>query len=629
MPPSPNSLNDVTQLAQSGIDPATLVSELDAIPKELNPKKDEFSWQEHSKKIQALENSWKTEFQKTERRRAIRNIKVDNEALRKDKKIAADETLIPDRLIDTNIRREQPPVVRYLIESERIGIFKPLVNKNLSVRALEDEVTRCVRIPNWMLSFIKAYDGTQTHGWDGLEITFDSAMNNYGDLSFRQIGHGNLVFPYDTADIQACQSLELFLDLTTSVLKSFGERFGWSETQIEKVVGKTGESELERVHRVRKYLFRVTSDPTVYVAYYHPDADDWLKAPEKLWLGKKELRTTTIMQDMPVGISGTGEVVMQQVPVPTQQWEEIYETRYPVVLFYYYETEDKKLTAHLGRVHLDEYKQEAATALLSAQVNRAYRSSNVYAAPKNATGTGLGTPKLTTQQLINGGIYDNPIDFFSMGAADPSILATHQYLATQNAQETNQVAWAVNNRQDSRKTAREVDSADQKQSEMSSIVTVLFSMSIAEFVVQVWEIIRSRAQQGMIKFLEGHPEKEALLNEPYAISAAGDIDVVKRDKTLMTMMQDWQVVSMTPLAPMFLADYLKKRYPDNGERYAQIIMQAAAAAQAQQQQGSAQLIALKGMAEKFGDQMTPEQRDGLAQVIQASIQPTQQGAPTV
>lgn len=616
-----------TATAEAGIDTEALRRQIDAQEKAENPQRaDTFSYDKHKQRITDLEQQFAPEQYATKRRRTIRNIEVNVKDLRREKILAADETLVPDRLIDTNIRREQPAIIRYLVESERIGIFKPLRNKDLPVRPLEDEVTRCVRIPDWVRSFIKTDDGTRTHGWDALEITFDDAMSAYGDLSYRQVGHDNLVFPLEATDIQACQEIEILLDLTTSTLRTFVDKYAWSKAQVDILAtnNKAQDDQRERVHKIRKYLFKVQGSRVVYVAYYHPDCNEWLKEPTPLYLGKRELRDTMVEQEIPVAAAPDGTPIMQKVSIPTQQWEDVYETRYPVVLFYYYETEEKTIMSHKGRAYLDEYKQEAATALLSAVVNNTYRSSNTYGSPKNATGSNIGTPKITTASLVNGGIYDTPLDFWALPNNADGSLKAHQYISTQNAQETNQVAWAVNNRADSRKTATEVQSAERSQGEMNTVSTVLFSASIAEFVLQVWEIIRSRALQGKIAFLEGNPARDALLQEEYAVAAAGDVDVVKRDKTLLTMMQDWQVISATPLAPMFLADYLKKRYPDNGERYATIIMQAAQAAQQQNATTGALVGVVKGMAEKFGDQMTPEQRDQLANVIQNSIGAPQQ-----
>src|SRR6476646_4136330 len=60
-----------------------------------------------------------------ERERALRYVKdADSISLRERGILKADEVYIPNRLIDQNIRAEQPSMVKYLTQSQRSIIFE-------------------------------------------------------------------------------------------------------------------------------------------------------------------------------------------------------------------------------------------------------------------------------------------------------------------------------------------------------------------------------------------------------------------------------------------------------------------------------------------------------------------------
>src|SRR5438105_8051942 len=61
--------------------------------------------------LKRLIDDWRDEINLTDERRKTRDIDVDVRALRASGKLDEDETLIPDRVVDNNIVREQPPYI--------------------------------------------------------------------------------------------------------------------------------------------------------------------------------------------------------------------------------------------------------------------------------------------------------------------------------------------------------------------------------------------------------------------------------------------------------------------------------------------------------------------------------------
>src|SRR5262245_30038339 len=70
--------------------------------------------------LRRIVSSWDQECARTEERRMERDVDVNVEALRQRGELDEDETLIPVRVIDTNIQRELPAYINYLKNSRRI-----------------------------------------------------------------------------------------------------------------------------------------------------------------------------------------------------------------------------------------------------------------------------------------------------------------------------------------------------------------------------------------------------------------------------------------------------------------------------------------------------------------------------
>lgn len=530
-------------------------------------------------RVDKLISDWSTkEKESTKQRRNIRNITVDVQDLRVRGKLKANETFIPIRTIDTNIKREQPPYIAYLKQSRRLAIFKSPGNqvpKHL-IERLEAEFTRVCTYLAWELDHFKALDGSQTHGWDFIEVCYDGDLP--GAVRFEHVGHDNLIFPLDAKDIQTCECIIRNYSVTTCQLKNFVISHGFNQDEVDNLIEKTnttggsnsGAHNHDNQHEVQKVMFRYEN--CVYVFWYHKDCKDYLTPVKKLFLGVRYSELQTSLQPDPT----TG------IPMPIEEeiWIDEEETQFPYEILLYDENEEPKIRDHKGRVYKDMYKQEASCAIWSSFVNGCLQASNIQAAPKNVS-DGSASPHQTSTIIEHGKIWSDPMEFFHVPYPEPIMLQATQALDTQNQQETNQLSFAVNNRKDSRKTAEEIKSATQQQGLLSGVQVTLFSTYVRGFCTKAWRIIRSQALQGKIEFLPIYDPNTGqftgnqieILAHKYDIYAAGDTDVIEREEKLTRMKQDWPVIAQTPLAIKFLGDILKTAYPDEGENYAAMLEQ--------------------------------------------------------
>ncbi|NBR88002.1 MAG: hypothetical protein EBT61_21305, partial [Verrucomicrobia bacterium] len=440
---------------------------------------------------------------------------------------------------------------------------------------LEDAFTQGMRYPGWELAPYSATDGAQTHGWDAVEVVYDDTKPL--KVGVEHVGHDKLLFPVEALDIQYCEYIARGYDLTSQQLKSFVEDFGFDAAQVNILTAAdkgTGYRAL-RHYRVWKVMFK--EDGIVKVGWRCDAAasgqprfgglcSDWLKKPIALYLGRQH---TEMQQRPPVMmpvlhptfntpiLDETGQPLMQEVAQPdVEVVVDTPETEYPIYLLRYHQTEDQQVFSTRGRVFLDRYDQEAQTAIASGFVNKLMRSTNVYAAvgqdglPGNST-----APKQLPVKLQHGAIYDRPINFFSSESPDPVLLNALQWFGVRNAEENGQTDFAVNNRQDSRKTATEIQAASQQANLLSGVQVTLYSAWICAFYRRAWEVVQNLALMGKIEFLpQVQPDgvtvsnNTAVLSKHFYVRAAGDIDVTQRAMQIQQMQQMWPIISQTAAA---------------------------------------------------------------------------------
>jgi len=557
-----------------------------------------------STQFEQMVNSWMPEFVRTREQRSFRYIEIDAQLMRNQGFLKDDETVLPIRVAERNIRREQPGYVAFYTQSRRALIFREnrsaldQAMSTMEEEQVEEAFTQGMRYPGWELAPYAATDGAQAHGWDAVEVVYDETKPL--KVSIEQVGHDKLMFPIEALDIQYAEYIARGYDLTSQQLKAYVADFDFDPTQVEILTAAdkgTGYRTL-RHYRVWKILFK--EDGIVKVGWrcdaasagqprYGGLCSNWLKAPVPLYLGRqhKEMQEQPpVLQPVVHPVIGpladplTGQPLMQEVPQPpVEVIVDTPETEYPIYLLRYHQTEDQQIFSTRGRVFLDRYDQEAQTAIASGFVNKLMRSTNVYAAVGQDGQPGSSTaPKQLPVKLQHGAIYDKPINFFSSEAPDPVLLNALQWFGVRNAEENGQTDFAVNNRQDSRKTATEIQAASQQASLLSGVQVTIYSAWICAFYRRVWEIVQNLAQMEKIEFLQQvgqdgttFTNNQEILAKKFYVRAAGDIDVTQRAQQIQQMLQMWPIVSQTPAAQAFLRDLLITAFPNGGMKWAQVI----------------------------------------------------------
>ena len=576
----------------------------------------------HAKgRLSSLKDSWNKEQNSTESRRKIRNVDISPRDLRNSGKLLPDETMIPMRIVDTNIKREQPQYINYLKGSNRLAIFVDKYNPTNDTQELERAFSEGLMYPGWEIPHYSVIDGMQMHGWDSLEVVMD--VDKPLHVNFEHVGHENLFFSYGALDIQACDTIIRLYEFTSFQLRSAVKDFDFNSAQVDMLLKQEVSKEYSTDndnYKIYKVMFKY--DGIVNVAWFSFDSTDWLKSPSPLYLGRKKLvetvqETTTVTPDPLTGI-----------PVPSTQsqtiqtWIDDYETDYPIFLLRYAVGESKAITSTKGRVFYDEYKQEAQTAIASGYVNGLVRAANIYGSVGGVDPGNTAAPKQIETKLEHGGIYDKPVNFWSTNYPDPGVLSAMQWFDVYNSQEVGQVNFAVTNRKDSRKTATENQLANQQAAQLSSAQVATYSMFLRMAYSYVWSLVQSRAMADLIllapvevtnglttELVNNHE----IIKRRYEIKAAGDIDIIQRNELLMRMRQDWPVIANTSLATQFLKELLRISYPTYAAKWTAIL-----------DQGDAKKQVIMQLSSLVQSLITPEQLATLAPAEQQQLQALQQ-----
>lgn len=511
---------------------------------------------QHKQTIKSLINRNRETVEKAERNRKLRRVTVNIEELRARNLLGTDETLIPIRVIDANIKREQPSLMALVMQSYRAAIFKPR-NPNINPANLEKAFTDGVRYTGWEIPFYKCIDGAQLHGYDAIELEYDDSKPF--KIAFSHIGYENIIFQRNVHSLEDCSHLLIrYPGQTAHSLREKVQHYGFNADLVNNDLIKEENyaSQDRTTYTIYKVYFK--TDGLVYIAWYAEECSDWLKPPEPLWLGRTERREVLLPPNPAQGI------LLHQ---PAFEQVKVFETRYPVKLYIYKLSEEKDISKAYGRAFEDENKQVAQTALWTVFVNGANRASNVYGSPAGDESNGGPLTQLDVT-LTHGRFYNKQVNFWSPPFPPIGIIDAAQRLDTQHQNEAGQVNYAILTRKDTEKTATELNLAKEQSNLLSTVQVTLLASFLRDVYSHTWLIVQSLALAGQI-VLKNVPENE--LAEYYEIDTAGTTDVVERDQRLQRRLSTWSLVSGTSLAPVFLMDILKELFPQDAQRYEQFI----------------------------------------------------------
>ncbi len=573
------------------------------------------------------------ELQITQRAsRKLRYAEVDVEAEREAGNFQPDEVWIPQHTIDTNIRREQAPYVQYLTQSPRAVILEDSLDPAVDLSLLERDVTKKIRFDGWQLPMFSNVDCFQANGYGLVEVVQDPTAS--GELVYESVEWADASFVADTRDIQALEMFGrgyYFTKTRLQELKSSDsdsdDDSKWDANQIDKALQAPVDDNISTdtwdlkdrsLHKIIKVMFRVNG--VVHVAWACPNVcDDWLRAPRPLFIGRRKLvppsqppPTNTQAISSPSSpdpeaaqqyasfMQAQQQVSATRQPFSLQDWaiseitagrvppsEITYETEYPYIVFPYLISENNTISNLKGRIYLDQDVQVAVTSLLSSACTQARRASGLYGS-KDASDPNDDVLMQKNITLKSGCIINSKINFTQLQAPDPGIFSAIQMIIAGNQNETSNVNFAVQNRQDSRKTAKEMSLAEKQAQELSTVQVVLFSIALKKLYSLMLAVIQSRVIAGLIKV---NPSVLPLYARRIIVKPSGDTDVIERQQMIQSMQQAWGVVQNTPAAMPFLFIMLEKMFPDNAQKFIAAIKDGMQ--QQQQQATSQQTLMLK------------------------------------
>lgn len=564
----------------------------------------EFDYTDYSKAklcFKRLIDNWRDIVSNTEINRAKRYIvDCESEKLRAQGILKADEIYNTVRIIDTNIRREQPKYLNYFVGSRRALVLSSQEETHPEgVDKLEILFTKVARYDGYEIPFIRCFDGGQTHGWDFVEILFN--QDKPGHFEFEHVGRDKLIFDIESHDIQKQELILKVEELTGSQLKSFVRLGGWNKEQVDKLLSET-DKKSENGEEVKVCIYKCfwkTSEGNIKFSYYSDKGDDYLAPIKDLFLGIRDVNGGKKIINQEEINKGLESGMMVE---PILDYPKVVETQFPFFGFKYVESENPVITDLKGRADLDESVQEGAGALTSALINGTVRASHIMGSPRP---TQLNTfpnaaPKQINVTVRSGLIWDQPMDWDHLPYPDAgSITKAFQTIVGQNQQEQSSVDYLATNRKDTNKTATEIQSAQSLASELSSVQVINTSIFLRAAYGKAWLIYQSRVLQGKIKVAptalqyfgdikyketnidgEIRIENDPLTQEPIIVSitpkvfivkSSGDVDVIQRDEMLQRYMQAWPVISNSGIAEEFFRDYLRLAFPQDVERYIKVL----------------------------------------------------------
>lgn len=511
--------------------------------------------------INVLVKNWSGIERVVDENRKLRRMTVDVESLRNSGKLKTGEIYMGVRLIDNNIAKDMPPLIAYIAQSPRQAIFKAMSVDTISGQedVLEREFTRVLRYPQWEFDYIRANDSAELHGFAWFETLYDDAKP--GACAINYVGVEDLVFDLGVSDIQESRMVMRRHAITLVTLYELAEENEWDPIIVRRIAERLEERKTESNDQkigqpapmnVWKVYFK--EGGTVQCAWWCKEVDEekWLREPRPFVNG------VVTQQTMPPDPT-------QMFAPPAVEFVDETETDYPFDALRYRVTEHKQLSSQQGRAEMDLYKQEAACTIWGGFINTTIRANKTMWAPRDGDPSTAGTaPKQLEVLVKDGAIWDKPMDAFHPPAPDPMVPKALDMLMTQNADDINKNAYTVQNRKDSRKTATEVAAAKDDDAKTDSVSVLMLSVTLKQVYTRAYRIVRSQKLAGRIKFCDGY---EHLLEAEYSVSAAGDVDYVERQQIIANMQQDWPVFQATPMAGVFLEEYVRARYPSKADRF--------------------------------------------------------------
>jgi hypothetical protein len=491
------------------------------------------------------------QVQETSRR--LRANKVDVEQMKAAGELQAGQTYIGVRLISQNIKNSLPPLLAYLKNSPRMATFSPGDNGYL-----DQEFTRVLQYQGWEVPYICVLDSAEQNGLGYLRVMYDETK--LGNVSFNYCEYDHVIYDRRLRDIQ--DSPAVLIKHTVTRVSFFHwdafESFNKQSKAYESIVRLISDPKLHSEINVYEAFMKI--EGVVYRGWYYDISGDWLKPPQVFSNG--------IVHKVPEINIDMSQPIIQGAPNLVDENKPSY--LYPIVVKRFEITSELRHDLAEGRAQNDYHKQESATTLMTAAVNGCTQAANTMWSPDGANVDGVAPAQLSFK-IKNNAIWKTSMKAFTAPWPDPMIFKGIESIIQQNAQESNQVAWSVNNRKDSRKTATEIEAAQQQQGLLSGTDALIFSIFLRELFTMAWPIVKSSAESGRIEFLIEDVNKEATLSKNYEIKPAGDVDFIEKQQRLNNLQQDIPMFNGSPVAKEMTKEYIRLRYPERFSSWSKLM----------------------------------------------------------
>lgn len=519
-------------------------------------------FQDWTKVFQSICSDFATqERDKCQRRRDFRRNHVNVMAERQKGTLLADETRIPDRTIETNIRRDKSPLVQLLTKPTTVLSFMDAEQPNIDFAPLANHYTQLNRTTGWQFEWLYLIDALELHGAAYMEVFFDPEHPLSSRVEYVRRDH--LIFPLVARSLDANSCILRRYEITKEQFESFAADKSFDPIQTEKVRSHYAErTELIILHRVLMKLNGV-----VHVAWIGNNdsvIDDWLMVPQPYDIGLRRLAMD--------GIS----------------YEPVELRTYPVFVFPMDLEEDEEILKIQGRASLDLHVQEALGALITSICNCSVRASGLYPTRKpNPNGDPPGRNQ-ETFAFRHGHIVDGDFTFGKLEWPNAIAVSIAQFLRTHNASQSGGIDWAAMNRADTAKTATELTMAREESDALKSMSTVLFAICTLRVELLRWQIWLSQIASGQkdqpklgLQIVNGQPVEINLFSPTLIPTLSAEQQVIKRAEQQTKYIQYLPLIANTPYALPMVESMLMSAFPQEFPLWQQ---QVGVMQQVQQQQ---------------------------------------------
>ena len=505
---------------------------------------------------------WQPEIQKIDERRKVRANRKNVEEERQKKTILSDETIIPDRTVDFNVRAQKALYTDFLQKSRRILIFNAPEDFPLELQdgrlKLETSFTEGMRYNRWKSPWFKTFDATCLHGAAYAEVVFDTSKPFNCGIEY--ISRGNLIY---SRNLKSLQSAELILreyELTYIEIEGLSKRYNFVPEAMN-TLQQTASAGTRGVGTVLLKIYKIylKRDGIVYTSWYSPTYTNGFMAEEK----KLELGIFQIDNDTLMAIITAGLPLPQSLPPATPQ--DI--TFYPIFPLRYDELEDEVILDVQGRAALDIQVQEALTHTMTATVNGAIRASQFYPTIEPTPGEPVTNKEIGP--LKHGVILSRAFKLQSMPWPNPIIMTVIQALSVRNQNSMGRTDFAALTRDDTEKTATEIAAAQKQSNSLSAMQVSLLADMIVDVYNLCYLIARSQTIYGLCR--RKLTTDLRLLAYDWIFTSAGDTEVMQREEKKQAFKEVWMILKDTPAAIPVLCDILRVLFPEEANTWIQAL----------------------------------------------------------